>query len=74
MAESKETPIRYYPNKMTERLISHLGLHAYYNFLQQLEEKTLILNLIIDQLDNYNRQLKEAIATQNEERKREEGE
>jgi len=54
---------KYYPNRYLEDLISRLGREAYYKLLEKIDETQLIVEILADKLEQYNKQLKVATAT-----------
>jgi len=48
-----------YPNRFRRDLINRLGVEAYNKFIEKIDETQLILDLIIEKLEEYNKQLKE---------------
>jgi hypothetical protein len=49
----------YYPNPYREQLIYSLGLKAYYEMLEKIDEIMLILSIIIERLEQTKKELEE---------------
>lgn len=53
---------KYYSSRYLEDLINRLGIEAYYKLLEKIDETQLIIEIIIERLEEYKKQL-EAVAT-----------